>query len=237
MALKATGNPTVALGAGTAAIGIVDTELPAAAAMADGQAAVNVPRVGAVLLGTYGPGNTEYRLGISALNADANSAAAILNALTVFSVNHLYEPSGANYERQRPNYEGTLLASSARTATTNSPDQTNYNSKGVLIILNVTSEAATETLSLKLQAKDVISSNYSDIATFGVIYTSASEAPTRTKGGLLYPGIITADLVGVAAGIDGVIGKAGALPRTWRAVVTHSASGSWTYSLAYSLIL
>lgn len=125
----------------------------------------------------------------------------------------------------------TLLASTTRTATANSSDQTAVG-RGVMLVLNVTVEAASETLSLKIQGKDPISGNYFDITSFGTMYTSTGEAPTRTKAAVLYPGILAADHVGVAAGTDGTIAKSGVLPDTWRAVVTHSSSGSWTYSLA-----
>lgn len=125
----------------------------------------------------------------------------------------------------------TLLASAARTATTNTSDLTAIG-RGVMLVLNVTVEAAAETLALKIQGKDPVSGNWFDVTNFGTMYTSASEAPTRTKAAVLYPGILAADHVGVAAGTDGTIAKSGVLPATWRAVVTHSSTGSWTYSLA-----
>lgn len=125
----------------------------------------------------------------------------------------------------------TLLASAARTASTNTSDLT-ATGRGVMLVLNVTAEAASETLALKIQGKDPVSGNWFDITNFGTMYTSTGEAPTRTKAAVLYPGILAADHVGVAAGTDGTIAKSGVLPATWRAVVTHSSTGSWTYSLA-----
>lgn len=125
----------------------------------------------------------------------------------------------------------TLLASAARTATTNTSDLT-ATGRGVMLVLNVTAEAASETLALKIQGKDPVSGNWFDVTNFGTMYTSTGEAPTRTKAAVLYPGVIAADHVGVAAGTDGTIAKSGVLPATWRAVVTHSSTGSWTYSLA-----
>jgi hypothetical protein len=127
--------------------------------------------------------------------------------------------------------EATLLASAARTATTNTADQT-ATGRGVMLVLNVTVEAASETLALKIQGKDPVSGNYFDVASFGTMYTSTGEAPVRTKAGVLYPGVLVADHVGVAAGVDGTIARSGVLPATWRAVVTHSSTGAWTYSLA-----
>jgi hypothetical protein len=136
--------------------------------------------------------------------------------------------NGSTWDRVRGNLEASLLASSARTTTTNSPDQTNYNGRGVLLVLNVTAQpGGGETLSLKLQAKDSISASYIDVADAGVLFTAA----TGIKALLVYPGVLAADLV------SGMTGKSAVVPRTFRAVVTHSASGSWTYSLSGVTVL
>lgn len=145
--------------------------------------------------------------------------------------------NGTTLDLFRGNTEGTLLASAVRAVSTNGPDTVNYNAKGVSVVINVTVEAAAETLALKVQGKDPVSGNYYTIADAGVIYTAATEAPTETKALIVYPGVLAADLPGIAAGVQGSIGKSGVIPRTWRAVVTHSASGNWTYSLGYSYIL
>lgn len=163
---------------------VVDTELPAAAALADGAAATpTTPTVGAVPL--------------------------------------LY--NGSTVDRERGNLEASLLVSAARTATTNSPDQTNHNGKGVTLVIDVTVEGPA-TLSLKVQGKDSISANYYDIADFGTVYTASAEAPTVTRACTLYPGALAADHAGIA--------KSGVLPRTWRAVVTHADATTCTYSLS-----
>lgn len=138
--------------------------------------------------------------------------------------------NGTTWDRNRNNVEGTVLTSQARTTTTNSTDQTNYNARGVLLLLNVSSEATGETLSLKIQAKDPVSANYTDYVDLGVIYDAATDAP-GTKLTAIYPGLVSSEL---AAGAKG---KAAPMPRVWRAVVTHSASSSWTYSLGYEAVL
>jgi hypothetical protein len=146
----------------------------------------------------------------------------------VLSANSFYNPTADRWERGRNNNEGTVLASLARTATQNSPDQANYNARGVQLILNVTAQpGGAETLGVKIQAKDPVSGGYVDIVDSGVLFTAATGAKALT----LYPGVLSTDLAA------GYVGKSGALPRIWRAVVTHSASGSWTYSLGFSLIL
>ena len=138
--------------------------------------------------------------------------------------------SGAQFNYWRNNVDGTLLASAARTATTSTADLTNYNGQRVWCALNVTVEGAA-TLSLKLQGKDSISGNYYDVVDFGVVYTAASDAPPVTRAFIVGPGVITADLIGIA-GATGATGKAGFVPRTYRWVVTHADATTTTYSLS-----
>lgn len=162
----------------------------------------------------------------SATNADGMATSATSSRYEVVSRPTLF--NGTTFDRQYSNWTSTVLASAARTATTNSTDQTNYNGRGVLLILNVTAQpGGAETLSLKIQAKDPVSNNYFDIADAGVLFTAA----TGTKALAVYPGAIAADHV------SGTVGKSVALPRVWRAVVTHSSTGSWTYSVGSSVIV
>lgn len=137
--------------------------------------------------------------------------------------------NGASWDRERGNVDATLLTSAVRAVSTNSTDQTNYNGRGVALSLNVTVEAAGETLSLKIQGKDPVSGAYYDLVNFGVVYTSATQAPGCIVA-MMSPGLVAAD---GAAPV--VYFKSGLLPRIWRAVVTHSAAGNWTYSLGASV--
>jgi hypothetical protein len=136
--------------------------------------------------------------------------------------------NGTTYDRVRGNTDETLLASAVRSATTNSDDQTNYNGRGVALILNATANpGGGETLSLKVQAIDPVSGGYVDLADAGVVLTAANGTAVL----LVYPGVVDSDLG------SSIFGKSGVLPRSWRAVVTHSAGGNWTYSLAAAVIL
>lgn len=132
------------------------------------------------------------------------------------------------WDRNRNNTEGTLLASAARTATTNTSDQTNYNARGVLISLDVSANpGGGETLSLDIQYKDPISGNYASLFPVTVVSTASN----GTFSVELYPGAVETGAI-AALFVQGL-----ALPRTWRARVVHSAAGSWTYSLAFQTIL
>lgn len=141
-----------------------------------------------------------------------------------------YLYNGTTWDRQRGNQEISVLGSAARTATTNSGDFTNYNWIGVLLAVNVTAETGTTTLSLKLQGKEAVSSNYYDIVDWGVVYNSATDAPTTTRAFVAHPGAIAADFIGI--GGNGTKGSGAILPRTWRCIVTHSDAGSMTYSVS-----
>ncbi len=139
--------------------------------------------------------------------------------------------NGATWDANRGNEPATLLASAARTATTSSADQTNYNGKGVLLVVNVTAEAGTTTLTLTVQGKDSISGNYYDLITGIVVYNAATDTPTVTRAIAIYPGVLTADAIG-AGNANLISQKSVVLPRTWRVTVTPSDASSQTYSVS-----
>lgn len=142
---------------------------------------------------------------------------------SVVPMNH----NGSSSDLQRNNLSATGLASAARTATTN-VDITTYNARGIMLLLNVTANpGGGETLSLKLRAKESVAGGYLDIADAGVLFTAAN----GLKGLVVMPGTVAADLV------SGLTGKSAPIARTVNAIVTHSSTGGWTYSLSYVLLV
>ena len=133
--------------------------------------------------------------------------------------------NNTNWDRQRGNTELTLLASAARTATTNSSDQTNYNHRGVLVTLDVTAITDTPSIVLKIQAKDPVSSKYE------TLLEAAAVTATGTHSYVVYP---AGDM---AAAEDVVEAQPFPLPRTWRVSVEHADTDSITYSVGASMIL
>lgn len=176
----------------------------------------------------WGAGTTTAAAAMVASDGQGNGNAGLVTV----GRNNTY--NGATWDMLRGNIEASILTSAVRATTTNGADQTNFNGRGALLTINITVEAATETLSLKIQGKDSISGNYSDIVDFGVVYNATTDAPTSTRSFAVYPGILSADFVGITG--NGTSGKAGLIGRTWRPVVTHSASGNWTYSLSTAVI-
>lgn len=126
--------------------------------------------------------------------------------------------NGSKWDRQRNNIEQTILASAARTLETDSADLINYNGKAQLLIVSITAETATPTITLTIQVKDPVSGAYV------TIWTAAA--------GL--------DAVGVYTYLFQPGGAAGSyteavnlrIPRTWRVKVTVADADSMTYSIA-----
>lgn len=157
---------------------VVDTELPAAAALADGAANPTAPQVGAD--------------------------------------EQLF--NGATWDRKRNNLQGTLFASQARTATETGADQTNYNGRGIHLILNVTSIMGAPSIVLKIEGKSAS----------GVYYTLLEGLPVTATGTHIYKVMPWATPIANEASAD-------LLPRTWRVVVTHGNADSITYSVDYAI--
>ena len=143
---------------------------------------------------------------------------------TLAVTNFLYD--GSAYPRQRSNQDVVLLASAARTATTPSADQTNWNGRGVLVLLNVTANpGGVETLTLELHAK--LGGQYFTLTA----YPAVTVATNAVYFYVFYPGAV--ETLAVAnLEVDEMV-----LPKTWRANVVHSSTGSWTYAVDCSVIL
>ena len=148
-------------------------------------------------------------------------------ALEVNARQLMFGGSGQVWSRERNNEEVTPLASAARTATTNSPDQNNWNEKGVVVFLDVTvNPGGAETLQVIIQARDPVTGDYVDLLDDGA---QALGGNPGKRSLIVYPAVAAA-----AAGIDSAVGFP--LPLRWRVRVVHSAGGSWTYSVGASYI-
>lgn len=121
------------------------------------------------------------------------------------------------------NLDGELLAQASRTASTAGPDQTNANSRGVLLYLDVTAASGTGGLTVQVQGKDPSSGKYKTLNANPTAVTAIG-----TTAYMLYPGASTTGQVQQAT--------SQVLPRTWRVNVSHGDASSYTYSVGYSLI-
>jgi hypothetical protein len=129
--------------------------------------------------------------------------------------------TSGTWDRWRNNMDLTILASAARTATNQSSDITNYNGRGMHLVIDVTAASATPSVVFTIQGKDALSGKYYTIL--------ASSAITGTGTTVLkvHPGITAAANASVSD----------LLPRTWRIDATHADSDSITYSVGASVIV
>lgn len=119
------------------------------------------------------------------------------------------------------NVSGSLLASTARTATVSSADQTNYNGKGVRLYVNVTASAATPSVVFTVETKDPVSATYTALLTSAAVTGAGHTILT------VYPGVTAA----ANTAVSNHIGK------TWRVTATHADADSITYSVGYQTLM
>jgi hypothetical protein len=132
------------------------------------------------------------------------------------------------------NRTAVLLASAARTATATAVPQSNHDGRGVVLALDVTATPNdAQTLTVAIQIRDPISGKAVTVISFTALTASALGATPTTETYLytVYPGAAE-----TAATAKHEV-QALALPVSWQAVVTHSAAGSWTYSLSASYVV
>lgn len=123
--------------------------------------------------------------------------------------------NNSSYDRRRNNHEVTVLASAARTTSTNSSDITNYNAAKVKIVIDVTAVAGTPSLVFTIKGKSTLATKYF------TILASAAITGTGTTVLTVFPG---ANSVANLSINDFV-------PRVWRLEVAVGSADSVTYSV------
>ncbi|MCL6453546.1 MAG: hypothetical protein K6T78_07950 [Alicyclobacillus sp.] len=166
-------------------------------------------------------GNTQSILGpYTSNNNDSQMLAAFS---TMVAVGMPYAYNGSTWDRFYNNTQGTLLASAARTATVSSPQQTNYNARGVFVFVNVTMASGTGGLTPLIRVYDPVSGGYTNLNQ-GVTAITATGLYVYQ----IYPGATS------TAGLTGTIDSS--LPKTWGVTVLAGDTSSYTYSVGYALI-
>lgn len=127
----------------------------------------------------------------------------------------------ATYDRRRGNTISTILASSARTTTQATPI-TNYNSRGIVVTLDITVASGTGGLTLVIESQDSASGKFVTILA-GV----ANLIVTGTTQYKVYPGLTPA-----ANAVANDI-----IPRNFRIRVAVGDASSYTYSVGYQLVV
>jgi len=188
----------------------------------DGTDGLEIDGNNAAKVAAYSSAGTAFVISAAGADGEANT----VDGQSVYA-----KPSTFNdtsWDRLRGNTEITLLASAGRTATVNSPDQVNYNARGVLVYLDVSvvNPGGTDNISIGLSWKDPVSGEYNELISSAAITAAGNHAY------VVYPG------VGVAE--EGSIEKQSPypIPRTWRITVSHSgATDTFTYSVGASYVV
>ncbi len=144
-----------------------------------------------------------------------------INNSSVLSTARSYLLNATTWDRQRNNYESTVLASASRSSDTNSSDQTNYNAKGVIITIDLTILNSTS-LTFTITYKDSLSGKYQ------TLLASTALVGTGTTSLTIYPGAtVTANL-----------SLSMPLPRIYRIQsVRGGTPGADTYSISANYIV
>jgi hypothetical protein len=151
-----------------------------------------------------------YRPNYSARTVPDGDAGANIQAGSKHQFN------GTSWDRERGNYDVSILASAARTAALNSAIQTNYNNGGVIIVITVSAKAAATTLDVHLRANGV-----STPMTVGIA-TAIPAAVGTAYGIMVHPGMVNPAGVYMINGI---------VPRNWHLTIFPSDANSVTYQV------
>lgn len=127
------------------------------------------------------------------------------------------------YERQTNNDTAALITHAAASSGSNGSDQTNVNSRGVCVVVDITAISGTSpTLTVTIQGKDGASGKYY------TLLASAALTSTGTTALTVYPGV--ADTANVSASKP--------LPATWRVITAIGGTGpSVTATVGASVIV
>jgi len=125
------------------------------------------------------------------------------NPLLVAAMKMLY--NGLDWDRERGNFDLTLLASATRTGTTSSADQINFNCRGVIVFLNITAR----TVGVAPLINFVIQYKAPDGSYLDILRHNNFDPTVGWRTYLIYPG--ATDTLGKFAVTNDV-----PLPRIWR---------------------
>lgn len=169
----------------------------------------NVDRLGTALRMVY----ETYKLGFDTLTGDERDAyeGCMAQMLGVFGTGLVPRdafPAGAWVEQ---------LASAARAASTNGPDQVNVTARGALVVLNLTAFVTAASVQLTVERKNAD-------ATYAQIAAAAALTAVNRSVVLIDP-LAGAEPAGIGDSVSLV------LPRDWRVRVVHGNANSHTYSV------
>lgn len=149
---------------------------------------------------------------------DARAVSATDNKQAVMARNQCFNET--SYDRVRGNTLATLISAIARTADVTTATQTNYNARGVHIIIDVTAYPAAASVVAKLQGLDNFGTAYSILESPAIVAVGTYEMK-------VYPGITA---VANQSAND-------VLPRSWNLFMDHASADSITYRVSVAYIV
>ena len=130
--------------------------------------------------------------------------------------------NGTGWDKDHNNTQGILLASASRTANVISPTITNFNDKGITVMVNVTAASGTGGLTVNIFGTDPTSNNG-----YQLLVASAAITADGEYAYTVYPGAS-----GTSPGVKQTSSMP--VPREWYVVMVTGDSSSYTYSLGYA---
>jgi hypothetical protein len=165
---------------------------------------------------------TLMSLGGGAAISNVTPADALSNGqvtLTVSDFPQLYNNS--TWDRQRGNVDtAALITAAGATTSQTGADQTNYNGRGIQVVLDMTT-VGTGSVTLTIQGKDAASGKYYTLLAGAAVTTNSTNVYT------VYPGAPTT--ANVSASVP--------LPRVWRVITTANNANATTYTVGASVLL
>jgi hypothetical protein len=165
---------------------------------------------------------TLMSLGGGAAISNVTPADALSNGqvtLTVSDFPQLY--NNTTWDRQRGNVDtAALITAAGATTSQTGADQTNYNGRGIQVVLDMTT-VGTGSVTLTIQGKDAASGKYYTLLAGAAVTTNSTNVYT------VYPGAPTT--ANVSASVP--------LPRVWRVITTANNANATTYTVGASVLL
>lgn len=150
----------------------------------------------------------------SAIEGDGSSLQGL-----PYEMGALYNGATADLQRGNINTAALITATGATTTQTGA-DQTNFNGRGLKVVLDMTT-VGTGSVTLTIQGKDATSGKYYTLLAGAAVVTISTNVYE------VYPGVAVAANVSANA----------TLPRTWRVIATANNANATTYTIGASVIV
>lgn len=169
--------------------------------------------------------------GLSVYPQASASALADTNLGNIIPASQMVLYNESTYDRARGNTSVVLLASAARTAGAQSAVQTNYNARGILVLLDISAASGTGGLTMS-----VIMPNPASGYGWTLAQTNGALTSVQRYGIMLYPSA-AAPGASLVTGISNLAYASMILPRSWIIGVAVGDASSYTYSVSAFLII